>query len=136
MVSIDKNHEELFSGCSLTLGKIHWIIQKADTEMQKKVYVQIDKNGPLVLDEIKYTDFGMDVGPDEIYWWIFKREKDIDELKKQTEEALIPVQKLKEDSALLEKKYRPKSYNELILKLKEFNESHKNEIETLYNYVI
>ena len=63
----------LFSGASLELGKIHWYIQKADTEMNE-------------------------VGFDEIHWWVFKKETNVEKLLKKSEEALKSVQKSKEDS--------------------------------------
>ena len=34
------HHKELFSGSSLELGKIHWYIQKADTEMTRRCFVR------------------------------------------------------------------------------------------------
>jgi hypothetical protein len=40
------------------------------------------------------TDFGKEVGMDEIHWWIFKKEPDVDELGARTEEALTAGQTL------------------------------------------
>ena len=70
------NHDDLFSGSSLILGKIHWYIQKADTEMDKKMQVQPDKSKAFDFKPITLTDFGKDVGYDYIYWWIFQKEED------------------------------------------------------------
>jgi len=106
-----KHHKMLFSGASLELGKIHWYIQKADTEMNE-------------------------VGFDEIHWWVFKKETNVEKLLKKSEEALKSVQKLKEDSFELKKQPPLKSYSDLIRKIKEFTEHHKEEIHVLYDYVV
>ncbi|UZE92408.1 MAG: ATP-binding protein [Methanosarcinales archaeon] len=126
-----KHHDELFSGSSWELGKIHWYIQQADTEMESKSLIK----GEGFLEQDKLTDFGKDV-VDEIHWWIFKKETEIEELLKRTESILNSVQKLKEDSSLLKEKYYPESYLDIIKKIKEFTESHKSEIRTLYDYVV
>ena len=111
-----KAHEVLFSGHSQKLGQLHWYILKAGLIMET-------------------TDFGKEVG-DVIRWWVFKKESHIEELLIRTEKTLIHVQKLKEDSFALKKGYFPESYEDLISKLKEFTESHKEEIDALYDYVV
>lgn len=92
------HHQELLSGSSWELGRIHWYIQKADTEMNRRCFVEREDG------QIRRTPFGEDVGIDEINWWIFKRETEIEELKKRTEITLSFVQKLKEDSFVLKEK--------------------------------
>jgi hypothetical protein len=82
----------------------------------------------------EYTDFGKEVGRDEINWWVFKRERDIEELRKQTTLALEAVQKLKQASELLTRK-RTEAYSKLLEMLREFAEAHEQEIGTLYHYV-
>jgi len=127
------NHnKELFSGSSREMGKIHWYIQKARTEMDKKCWIKRKK----FFGQDELTDFGKEVGVDEIHWWVFKKERKIEDLLKRTEDALKSVQKLKEDSFLLKEKYYPKSYADLIKKIKEFTKSHTKEIHTLYDYVV
>lgn len=125
----DINHEELFPGASWEIGKIHWYIQKADTEMRNKCYV---KGG----DALELTDFGKDVMPDEIHWWVFKKETEVEELLKNTENTLNSAQKLKEDSFGLKEEYHLESYPDLIRRIKEFTESHREEIQALYDYVV
>lgn len=132
MLTENINHEELFSGSSLMIGKIHWYIQKANTEMYNKIFIE----GKVSLEQNKLTNFGKDVWPDEIHWWVFKNETEIEELLKRTKNTLSNVQKLKEDSFLLKEKYRSESYLGLIRKIKEFTESHKEEIRALYDYVV
>lgn len=132
MILDDINHEELFSGSSLEIGKIHWYIQKADTEMGRRCWIKGEK----FLEQDKPTDFGKEVGFDEIHWWIFKKETDIEELYKKTENTLNSVQKLKEDSFILKEKYYFEPYPDLVKRIKEFTESHKEEIHALYEYVL
>ena len=122
-------HDKLFSGSSLKIGKIHWYILKADSEIEKKRLVK-GKAG-----EIKLTDFGKEV-IDEIYWWVFKKETQIEELLNRTSNTLSSVQKLKKDSFSLKRSCYPESYEELISKIKEFTEYHSNEVDALYDYVV
>jgi len=129
MFTEDINHKELFSGSFWEIGKIHWYIQKADTEMHSKCYVKGENT-------LEPTDFSKEVGSDEIHWWVFKKETEVEKLLKRTENTLNSVQKLKEDSLGLKEKYYPKSYSDLIRKIKEFAEYHGEEIHALYDYVV
>ncbi len=132
MILDDINHEELFSGSSLELGKIHWYIQKADTEMNRRSWIK----GKKIFGQDELTDFGKEVGSDEIHWWIFSKETEIEELHKKTENTLNSVQKLKDDSLKLKEKYYFEPYPDLVKRIKEFTESHKEEIHTLYDYIV
>lgn len=127
-------HEELFSGMSRKVGELYWYIQKADTEMNDKCCHRItDKIGIPLSDML--TDFGKEVGPDNMYWWIFRKEKDVNELLKKTETTLGNLQKLKESSTKLRNTYFD-TYDGLIRKIKEFCEEQKTHIDYLYNYVL
>ncbi len=128
-IDIDKKtHQELFSGYSLKLGQLHWYVLKADNELEKKRYTTNGK-------EKNQTDLGKEVGSDEIHWWVFKKEDQIDELQRRTEQVLESAQRLKDDSERLSTKNPPNKYEKLICALKEFCESHSNDINDLYNYV-
>ena len=132
MLTENINHEELFLGSSLMIGKIHWYILKADTEIENKCVIK----GKAPLEQDKLTNFGKDAYLDQIHWWVFKKEREIEELLKRTKSTLDNVQKLKEDSSLLKGKYCPKSYLCLVRKIKEFTESHNKEICVLHDYVL
>ena len=135
MVLENINHEDLFSGSSLKLGKIHWYIQKADTEMEKKIYVQPNRSRSFDFNPITLTGFGKDVGFDYIYWWVFRKEANNKELLKRTETALDAAQTLKTNSASFKHKFTPTSYSDLIEKIKDFTEKHLKEINSVYDYV-
>jgi hypothetical protein len=107
--------------------------------MYNRQYVIKDDDnfkGPIKPSIIDITPFGEEVGSDEIYWWVFKKENDINELYEKTNNLLSSAQKLKEDSLLLKNKSVPKSYKELVLIIKEFADQHIREIEALYEYVV
>lgn len=122
----DLSHEALFSDATLKLGEIHGAILKSAHLMDKERWVA---------DTQKSTDFGKQVGQDEIHWWIFGNETDNDELLKITKEALKDAQTLKANSEKL-KNNEPESYEALLVTLKEFADKHGNEIEALHRYVM
>lgn len=126
------HHKELFSKSALELGRIHWYIQKADTEMSDRCFIKKDGER----DPFERTPFGNEVGRDEICWWVFKRETEIEELKKRTETVLKAAQTLKEDSFTLRERDIPISYQALIETIRNFAEAHKKEIHALHEYVV
>ena len=112
-------HDILLTGPSFKMGKIHWHTQKAYQELKNQ--------------------FGL-VVEDTINWWISNGETDIGDLREKTEETLVHVQKLKENSTLFKEERhkedcRPKSYSNLIDDIKNFTNIHVNEINALYKYV-
>lgn len=110
-------HEELFYGSTLDLGKLHLLILRADTEMNRSHSIE----------EIEF---------DEIHWWVFRKETQVDQLLEMTEGVLTSAQELKRDSSALRAQCPPESYAELIHRIKDFAESHKQDISALYEYVI
>lgn len=140
-----KHHETLFTGPSLEIGKIHWYILRTYNAMESKKYVEKDQNnssqpegGEIVITPLSMdlTPFGEEVGTDEIHWWVFKKENNVDELLEKTNNALRSVQKLKEDSSLLKERFVPDSYKNLVEGVKEFAKQHAEEIKALYEYVV
>ncbi|WOF16027.1 hypothetical protein F1737_04565 [Methanoplanus sp. FWC-SCC4] len=147
-----KEHEILYSGASLKLGEIHWHILKSEIELDNKAiiqevypkYEQFEPKDCNDLDFIKnsfknesnFTEFGKEVLGDEIHWWIYQKEDDIDELESRTEQALKYLQKIKEDIEKLKNKSVAKNYSELINEIKNFSDEHKKEIEALLDYIL
>ena len=129
---LDENvHQVLYSETALALGEIHWMILKATHTMEEQRWKATNSKFGKTYEA---TDFGKEVGMDEIHWWIFKKEQDVDELAAKTEEALNAGQTLQNASTEL-KRQEPKTYKELLLLLRGFAESHRAEIEMLHNYV-
>jgi len=116
-------YEVLFSGPSLDLGKFFWYISKSNTEMDTKCGFIGD------LDENETNEFLNELEGDVIYWWIAKRETDVDELLEKSELALNSAQVLKEESAKLRD-------NPPIEENKDIKSQIKNLIKTIKNLLV
>jgi hypothetical protein len=87
----DFSNEAVFSPPTLMLGEIHWHILRASRLMYQKTVVETRGSegsglaGLIVHQE--YTEFGREVGRDEINWWVFRKESDIQELRERTSQA-------------------------------------------------
>jgi hypothetical protein len=135
MANSSDENKAVLCPATLKLGELHWYILRASDLMYNKTTIEIKlREGKLSPIRQEHTDFGKEVGRDEINWWVFKKEPDIEELKKQTTRALEVTQKLKEASKLLSSK-RAVTYPELLETLRNFAEKHEQEIDTLYQYV-
>jgi hypothetical protein len=128
MMLDEKVHDVLFSDATIKLGEIHWALLKSASAMDSKRWRQIRGT---IGSRNEDTDFGKEVGRDEIHWWIFKKEGDVDELLARTERTLESAQTLKNASAKLKTK-EPKSYRDLLLTLKDLAEKHRAEIDSLH----
>ena len=133
MILPDNAHDSLFSPATLRLGEVHWYVLKAANLMATRRNRESERN-ELGFRSYEQTDFGKEVGRDEINWWVFKKETDIDELRERTERVLEAVQSLKQASAKL-KNESPESYEDLLSALRGFAEHRVDEIELLYDYV-
>lgn len=132
MIKRDRTDNALFSPSTLEFGKLHLTILTAVHAMDSRRWITVKKTGRLVSRDL--TEFGKEVGLDEIHWWVFKQETNIDELQKQTERVLRSAERLKGHSEKLQKK-EPQSYKDLLLSLKEFAEQHAREVGELLEYV-
>ncbi len=83
---------------------------------------------------VELTEFGREIGLDEIHWWIFKKERNVAELGAQAEVALKSAGRLKDNADKLQRK-TPKSYEELIADLRVFTDQHLADIEGLLKFV-
>ncbi len=116
--------EDLFSDATLKLGRLHWYLLRAATEMHGRRH---ESGG-------KTTDFDEEVQVDEIHWWVFKKEDDVGTLKRRTDEALAAAQQIKEDSEKI--LVAPaKSYDDLLRILRNFADQHNTQIEVLLSYL-
>ena len=124
-------NEVLFSDPTLMLGEIHWALLKSASAMDSKRWNVIEATIGCTYED---TDFGKEVGMDEIHWWIFEKETDVDELLANTEWTLKAAHALKNASAKL-KGREPDSYRGLLMTLRDFAEQHRAEIDSLHGYV-
>jgi hypothetical protein len=113
------------------LGEVHGVILKSAHTMDNERWIPTKSRFGSTYE---WTEFGKQVGQDEIHWWVFENETDADELLSITNEAVEAAQVLKIDSAKLKNK-EPESYEALLVNLREFADKHGAEIGVLLKYV-
>ncbi len=135
MFTEDEAHAELRCPEILRLAQFHWYLLKSSKLMESLCFDFVDKQeGGLKLRSVNSTEFGEEVGRDEIDWWINRKEGDLTAFEKESTAALDAAQTLKQAAAEL-KKLDPESYTELLAELRTFAEQHGAEIDALCNYV-
>jgi Schlafen, AlbA_2 len=128
----DNVHDALYSPATLMLGEIHLRLLRSANQMDALRWAVVKKSGRFSSRDL--TDFGQEIGMDEIHWWVFKKEKRVIELREKTEEILNSADLLKEGALKLRNK-SPQSYEHLLTMLKDFAEQYLREIEALKGYV-
>src|SRR5260370_13978765 len=134
MVPPDNENEAVFSSPTLMLGEIHWHLLRASQMMYEKSVVKT-KGGAGFVVHGGSTDFGREVGRDEINWWVSKKEPDIGELRDQASRALEAAQRLKKASESLNAK-NPETYADLLKILRQFAEDYAAEINAVHQFVL
>lgn len=124
---MSEKHKPLFSEATLELGEVHQRLLQASEELEARSHHE--ENGRSIR-----TDFGQEVGKDEIHWWVNRKETDVDELRDKTEAVLASAQRLKDNSAILVRQYTS-SYEKLVSMLAGFTEAHRDDIAALHEYV-
>ena len=120
-------HQPLFIEPAKMLGKIHEMLLKSSAGLWSLTSHRVGLTTEL-------TEFGKEVGVDEIHWWVFIKEQDPEELFRRTKDTLVAIQTLKSEANKLINK-ETNSYGDLISILVNFITSQKKNIETLYDYV-
>jgi hypothetical protein len=87
-----------------------------------------------IFERSELTEFGEEVGRDEIHWWVFKKESEIDTLRDRSQSTLAAADRLKV-AAMKLKSYRPPSYDTLLQTLREFATVHSNDIQVIHDYL-
>jgi len=130
-------HMTVLKPTATILGEILWFLLKASNAIAELTDSKApkDENGFVRLSDIEPTEFRQELSGDEIHWWVFKKESNLEELKKRTEVARDAVQRLKEAAVKLQQRHSVRSYDELLSLLKLYAESHASDINTLYLYV-
>jgi len=114
-----------FSEATLKLGEIHWTLLKSADVIDSQRWQRSTH---------ETTAFGKKVGLDEIHWWVFEKDTDVDELLAKTERTLESAQALK-NAASKSKNTEPESYRDLLLTLRNFAEKHRADVDSLHDYV-
>jgi hypothetical protein len=128
----DNVYDVLYSPATLMLGEIHLKLLRSANQMDALRWIKVKTTGRF--SSLDLTDFGQEIGMDEIHWWVFKKEKDVHELREKTEEILNSADLLRKGAVKLKNEH-PRSYVDLLTMLKDFAEQHLHEINALKNYV-
>lgn len=129
----DSENDPAICSATLELGEIHWHLIRAVTVMFAKTYLM-----KTVVKEREYrfeiTEFGKEVGGDEIKWWISKKETNIEQLRQRSQRALEAAQSLKQAADTL-RGNRFEYHREVVESLREYAEDHTQEIDVIHDYV-
>jgi hypothetical protein len=118
------------------LGELHWYLLRSSKLMSdERSRVWDELSYGIKIERREPTDFGREVGRDEIDWWINRKEQDIPELRERSEQAKASAQTLRTNAILL-RGFEPACYDDLLAKFKGFVESYRPEITVLYEYVV
>lgn len=126
-MDFSSHHQLLFNEPGRMLGKIHEILLNSSEYLASMCYHQEGM-------KTEITELGKEVGKDEIHWWVYVKEQELELLLQRTKDTLIATQTLKEEANKLIYK-EVSTYEGIISILVNFINSHKNEIEILYNFV-
>lgn len=125
--------EHLSGPATLKLGEFHWNILHSSKLMDSQRWQELKEEGK-PFSRHEFTDFGREVGLDEIHWWIFKKERNVAELGERAKVVLKSAEHLKDAAESLGKR-APKSYEHLFRAVKEFADQHLADIEALLEFV-
>ena len=127
-------HDPLLTDDVLRLGEFHWYLLKAANRMRDARYSN-DPAGDGRFVKWQRTDFGKEVGRDEINWWVFKKEPDLNELADRTLAGLDAAQALKRASTELRERHQSHAYEDLVRALRDLAGTHSEQIRVLRDYV-
>jgi hypothetical protein len=125
--------EHVSSHATLKLGEFHWRLLHSSKLMDSQRWQEIKEEGK-PFSRSEFTNFGREVGVDEIHWWIFKKEKNVAELGERAKVAVKSAERLKDAAENLGKRI-PKSYEDLVKNLEQFAHQHLADIEALLEFL-
>ena len=134
MVNPGEEHRALFTQAGLMLGKILWHLLDAAQEMDRRTILRRPAASGWGYTPER-TAFGTEVGNDEIYWWVYKKEPDVGELRIEVERTLASVQQLLEQVKSLDAS-RVQTYRDLVHLISDFVETCRPQIGDLYRFVV
>jgi hypothetical protein len=117
------------------LGVLLWILIHADSAMSSLRFtrVRVNPDSAISIYRDELTEFGHEVGRDEIDWWINRKETDLAEFSKRAALALQSAQVLKEGSQAL-KRIEVEHYEALISSIREFATKQSEQITTILEF--
>jgi hypothetical protein len=132
----DPQRPSILTDTTSMLGELHWYLLRSSKLMSdKRSRVLEEHSFGLTFERRELTDFGHEVGRDEIDWWVNRNEQDTPELRERTEQAMAAAQTLRTKAIAL-RGFEPASYDDLMAKFQGFVESCRAEIAALHEYVV
>ena len=132
----DSKRYSIVTDTTSMLAELHWYLLKSSKLMSdERDRVMEVFSCEVKIERRESTDFGREVGQDEIDWWINRKEQDTPELRERSERAMAAAQTLRTKAIAL-RGCEPVSYDALMAKFKGFVESCRAEITVLYEYVV
>jgi len=117
------------------LGALLWFLIHADSAMSslRVTRIRVNPGNTLPIYRDQSTEFGREVGRDEIDWWINRKETDLAEFSRRAVLALKSAQVLKESSHAL-KRIEVENYEELVERIKAFATKHSEQIAAVLEF--
>jgi hypothetical protein len=131
----DSQRSSILTDTTSMLGELHWYLLQSSKLMSDKQSRVLEEQFGLTFERHELTDFGREVGRDEIDWWVNRKEQDTPELRERTKQAMVAAQTLRTKAIAL-RGFEPASYDDLMAKLQVFAGSCRAEIAVLYEYVV
>jgi len=126
----------ILTAAASMLGELHWYLLKSSKLMRDerdRIWEEVSHG--IRIERCEPTDFGREVGRDEIDWWINRREQNTPELGERTGQAMAAAQILRTKAIAL-RGFEPTSYDDLMMKFQSFVENCRAEVASLYEYVV
>jgi hypothetical protein len=127
----EQHHAEIFSGVADCLAEVLWYLLHASQKLESLSWTS-DRSESLWEQRV-ITDFGKEVGGDEIHWWVWRREDDLELLRERTQVALTPADRLMKAAKKLRRDYS--TYAGLVKALRMLVEQHQPDVSALHAYV-
>src|SRR5689334_19785052 len=122
-------NNSVFSPTVVRLGEIQWHFLHAANLLESRTTRDVPVRGSGFVRPER-TEFGDEVGKDEISWWVFKKENDLGELRSRTERTLNAMQTVKLHADGL-RGGRHDSYDAVLNEVRTFIDGHETQINEL-----
>lgn len=122
-------HEAIYCQAVDQFGEILWHLLKSAQMMKARLSPRVEGGRSF------QSEFAKEVGRDEIHWWIFNREENLDQLNIRSGDALEAAESLKRAASEI-RRIRLTSYQSLLTTLRGFAEAHQDSTRKLLDYLI